>query len=247
LPSEPVSPELALVDPDLARRERARLEERAYLEAVIAAPRRTAASPPVDVAALRRAVETSSPPVDDILEEDEERWRHVITFTRKRLLPAALMCSLLVNGFLVADLVARKGRETATPVAVRMATSTEELPTAPSTNAGALSAPLQTARSATATQTKMKTKKMKTKTLVERKLVSLIVAAPAGKLPRRFVDPATGLVKNNVHVICSRKTRRSFLCAVRLAGDGPVQGIYVRYSLRSGDHGVFKWYGYRDR
>jgi hypothetical protein len=234
LQPEPVSPELVLVDPDLARRERARLEERAYLEAVVAESRRAVetASSTVDVAALRLAVETSSPPVDEMLEE-EERWRHVVTFARKRLLPAALLCSLLVNGFLAAQLVGRKGGETATPVAVRMLTSTDELPTAPSTTAVAPSTPARTAKSATA------------KTSVERKLVSLIVAAPARKLPPRFVDPTTGLVKNNVQVVCRPRPRRSFLCAVRVAGDGPAQGIYVRYRMRSDGHAVFKWYGDR--
>jgi hypothetical protein len=236
LQPEPVSPELVLVDPDLARRERARLEERAYLEVVVATSGPSAALPPVDVATLRRVVETSSPAADDMLYEQEERWRPLITFTRKRLLPAGLMCSLLVNGFLVADLVVRKDRETVTPVAVRMVTPSEELPTAPSTNAVGPLAPVSTARSAKATQTKAS---------VERRLVSLILAAPATKLPRRFVDPTTGLVKNNVHVVCSRKTRRSFLCAVRLAGDGPAQGIYVRYRIGSRGNGVFTWYGYR--
>jgi hypothetical protein len=236
LPPEPVSPELVLVDPDLARRERARLEERAYLEAVVATSAPTAAVPPVDVATLRRVVETSSPAADDMHEEQEDRWRPLITFTRKRLLPAALMCSLLVNGFLVADLVARKGRETVTPVAVRIVTSSEELSTTPSTNAVGPMAPVLTAKSETTAQTK---------TSVERRLVSLILAAPVAKLPRRFIDSTTGLVKNNVHVVCSRKTRRSFLCAVRLAGDRPAQGIYVRYRIGSGGNGVFTWYGDR--
>jgi hypothetical protein len=235
LQPEPVSPELVLVDPDLARRERARLEEKAYLEAVlqVAAPVETA-EPPFDLVALRRAVETSLPAVDDMFEEnEEERWRHVVTHARKRILPGVLMCSLLVNGFLVAQLVAKKGRETATPVAVRMVTSTEELPIAPSTKAVAPSAPVQPSGS------------VKTKTFVERKLVSLIVAAPARKLPRRFVDTATGLVKNNVQVICHHRPSRSFLCAVQLAGDGPARGIYVRYRVRSDGRGVFRWYGER--
>jgi hypothetical protein len=236
LPPEPVSPELVLVDPDLARRERARLEERAYLEAVVATAGPPAPLPPVDVATLRRVVETSSPAVDDMLEEQEDRWRSLITFTRKRLLPAALLCSLLVNGFLVADLVARKGRETVTPVAVRIVTSSEELSTPPSTNAVGPMAPVLTAKSVTTKQTKAS---------VERRLVSLILAAPVAKLPRRFVDPKTGLVKNNVHVVCSHKTRRSFLCAVRLPGDRPAQGIYVRYRIRADGNGVFKWFGDR--
>jgi hypothetical protein len=236
LPPEPVSPELVLVDPDLARRERARLEERAYLEAIVATPSPTAAFLPVDVATLRRVVETSSAAVDEVFEEQEDRWRPLITFTRKRLLPAALLCSLLVNGFLVADLVARKGRESVTPVAVRIVTSTGERSTALSTNAVGPIAPVLTAKPASSAQTK---------TSVERKLVSLILAAPVSKLPSRFVDSTTGLVKNNVRVVCSRKTRRSFLCAVQLPGDRPAQGIHVRYRIRSGGNGVFTWYGDR--
>jgi len=53
LRSEPVSPELVLVDPELARRERARLEERAYLEETL------------NIAAIRRALESELVPVED--------------------------------------------------------------------------------------------------------------------------------------------------------------------------------------
>jgi hypothetical protein len=236
LPPEPVSPELVLVDPDLARRERARLEERAYLETVVATARGpTAALPAVDVATLRRVVETSSAPDDEMLEEND-RWRHLIRFTRRRLLPAALMCSLLLKGFLVADLVAGKGPETVTPVAARVVASREALSSRPSTRSLGPTAPVLTGKPAAVAQTK---------TSVERRLVSLILAAPVAKLPRRFVDSATGLVKNNVQVVCSRNTRRSFLCAVRLPGDRPSQGIHVRYRMRAGGKGFFQWL--RDR
>jgi len=88
---EPVSPELVLIDHELARRERARLEEKAYLQRVL------------DVAPLRRALENLPPPVEDFARR--RPWRDAATFSRRRLLPAVLLCSLLVNGFLVANLV----------------------------------------------------------------------------------------------------------------------------------------------
>src|SRR5438034_11220629 len=93
---EPVSPELVLIDPELARRERARLEEKAYLQSVL------------DVAALRRAADIPAPPTAETVPRPAP-WRDATTFAKRRLLPAALLCSLAANGFLVAHLVARGG------------------------------------------------------------------------------------------------------------------------------------------
>ena len=218
---EPVSPELVLVDPELARRERARLEEKAYLREVL------------DIAALRSALEAELAPA----EETSRRrggWREIATFSRRRLVPAALLCSLLANGFLVADLVARKGEE-ATQVAVRIATASTL--TAQSNSTASTGGP-PTTRSAT---------KATMKAAVERRVVSLILSAPSRKLPRDFVDPATGLVKNNVQVVCTKRKPRSFLCAVRLASDGATRALFVRYRMLDESHGVFRWYGYRNR
>jgi hypothetical protein len=226
LSSEPVSPELVLVDPELARRERARLEERAYLDSVL------------DVAALRRAVETYPPPVEEVLPE-RVLARDVVLFARRRLVPAALLCSLLANGFLVAKLVTRESSQTATPVAVRIVTSANEVSTAPASTSGV-------ATSGVATNDVAPTTSETSKAVVERKLASLIISAPARKLPRNFVDPATGLVKNNVRVVCRRRTVHAFLCSIRLPSDGPREGILVRYHTRGGT-GTFTWYGYKRR
>src|SRR5438034_6823145 len=92
LPPEPVSPELVLVDPELARRERARLEEKAYLQSVL------------DVAALRRAVESQTPSAETM--HPGRQWRAATAFAKRRLVPAALLGSLLANGLFVAHLVA---------------------------------------------------------------------------------------------------------------------------------------------
>jgi len=237
---EPVSPELVLIDPELARRERARLEEKAYLKEVL------------DVAALRRAVAGEPPPGEEI-GGPGSGWDEIAIFSRRRLVPAALLCSLLANGFFVADLVARKGEE-ATQVAVRMVTLTASTSTAVQRNSVIRTAELQTRSSRKVlptgapqvrSTTKVAATKSPTKASVERKVVSLILSAPNHKLPRHFVDPTTGLVKNNVQVVCAKKTPRSYLCAIRLATDARKKALLVRYRVVNAEQGLFTWYGYR--
>ena len=209
---EPVSPELVLIDPELARRERARLEEKAYLQSVL------------DVAALRRAANIPAPPTAETVPRPAP-WRDATTFAKRRLLPAALLCSLAANGFLVAHLVARGGGEEAAQLA---ATLTESAPTVPAVTAVATAAP-------------------STKGAVERKVFALILSAPARRLPRTLIDSNTGLVKNNVQVVCRQKTQpqRSFVCAVRLSSDSASKALYVRYRRDKNGHAAFKWFGSR--
>jgi hypothetical protein len=215
-----------LVDPELARRERARLEEKAYLQSVL------------DVAVLRRASESQPPPIEETVRR-RLTGRDATTFPKRRLVPAALLCSLLANGFLVAHLVARQGEE-ATQVAVRMVTLTESVPTAPP--ASAVATGQGETRAATTVPT---TTAPGTKTDVERRIVSLILSAPASKLPHNFIDPTTGLVKNNVQVVCKKRKQRSFLCAVRLPLKTASRALYVRYRTDKNGRAAFKWYRYR--
>ena len=156
-------------------------------------------------------------------------------------LQGALLCSLLANGFLAAELVSRTDGD-ATPVAVRMVTLTESA--AALTTSPASSIPERAITTTQRQEQKQNRKLLGTKASVERKLLSVIVAAPARKLPARFVDRKTGLVKNNVQVACRRETR-SFLCIVRLASDERKGGIHVRYRVTRKGKEVFRWYGYR--
>jgi hypothetical protein len=242
LQPEPVSPELVLVDPVLAARERARLEEAAQLQAIY------------DVAALRRAVERQPTPAEEPLRR-RPRWRDAATFSQRMLLPAALLCSLLGNGFFAAEMLSRTDEETATQVAVRMVTITEpgsasqsasSASSAPSASSVREEASTSSVSEGVSTTAKLPQEKLRASSaMVEQKLVSLIVAAPARKLPRRFVDRKTGLVKNNVQVVCRQDTISSFMCAVRLPADTPNSGIYVRYEINGKGKEVFRWYGYR--
>jgi hypothetical protein len=220
---EPVSPELVLVDPELARRERARLEEKAYLQEVL------------DIGALRQALEVERPDLE-VIDQRRPSRRDLAVTAKRRLVPAALLCSLLANGLLVARLVAHHGEE-ATQVAVRVVTLTARSPqpTAGPNAAAPTSAP-------TSQRTTTISRALTAKGAVERKVVSLILAAPAHKLPRDFIDPATGLIKNNVQVVCRAAKVRSFLCAVRLA-EGGHKPLFVRYRVRKNGKAAFTWYG----
>jgi hypothetical protein len=87
-----------------------------------------------------------------------------------------------------------------------------------------------------------------TKAALERKVVALILSAPARRLPHDFIDSTTGLVKNNVQVVCKKQQvqGRSFLCAVRPPSDGVNdKALYVRYRTNKNGSGAFKWYGYK--
>jgi hypothetical protein len=223
---EPVSPELVLIDPELARRERAKLEERAQLRAIH------------EAADLRLAFERAAARSSETPPEPAVRGPELAAFVQRRILPAALLCSLLLNGFFAAKLVTRDEAfvSAAAPLpapvvtsAARAATSTTAVTTAVKRNV--VRASSRRPRGVTA------------KASVERKLVSLMLAAPAGKLPDAFVDSATGLVKNNLQVVCRRRPK-SYLCAIRIAGGAQGKGLLVRYREQRG-RDVFTWYGYR--
>jgi hypothetical protein len=224
LQQSPISPELVLVDPELARRERARLEEKAYLESIR------------DVA-IRDAFEQPPTTVQDGTQLGPRSSERATGF-RRRLVPVALLCSLLANGYLAAHLVVHTG-DSAARVAVRM--------TAPTAPPSAVSATVSPAQLQSQRAAKTPTTVLSTKSAVERTVVSLILSAPARKLPRAFIDPSTGLVKNNVHVACGGTKRRAFLCTVRLPSDSTSKVMYVRYRTDKKGHGVFNWNGYRPR
>jgi hypothetical protein len=219
VPLEPVSPELVLVDPEFAQRERSRLCEKARLEELL------------DVANLRRAVIHDLP----VAEREEERVAAPTAatgFLRRRILPPALLCSLVVNGYLAADFVVRGDQNAAAPVPVAaypVATVTSASPpTVPRgsiEHSGISPAPAS-------------------KTDVERKLASLVLSAPSRKLPPAFVDPKTGLVRNNVQVVCRAAKHRSYLCTIALGRSVAKRALVVRYRTAQNGGDRFRWYGY---
>jgi hypothetical protein len=213
---EPVSPELVLVDPELAERERSRMREKAALELYLATH-----PPPA-------AVQWSNEPVAAVAQRAPSVDRPRLTtrdLLRKRLLPAALVVSVFANGYLASDLVLRADREASTAVAVAVRPAASAAPTLRTSPP----APRRVAR----------------KTIVEQKLVSLVLSAPARKLPRAFIDPKTGLVRNNVQVSCRAAKRRSYLCTVGLASAHGSKALIVRYRTTRAGRDQFAWHGYK--
>jgi len=96
---EPISPELVLVDPDLARVERARLTERAELAAA------------VDASALRLAVERTLQPEPEDASFKGDGSRSVGRSTRMLVLQALFLVALLANGVVLAIVVAGNGKD----------------------------------------------------------------------------------------------------------------------------------------
>jgi hypothetical protein len=82
---------------------------------------------------------------------------------------------------------------------------------------------------------------------LERKLLNRIVQAPAGKLPRALIDPKTGLAKNGLQAVCRRESGRSLLCVIQPPKHKLGEGLYARYRVnRKGTGGAFTWYRYRN-
>jgi hypothetical protein len=235
-----ISPELVLVDPELARRERDRLEEKAKFDALLT----------TWGYALPALVE---PAPSEERSDSWLNWREAARVSRKRLLAAALMGSLFVSGYLAVELLGRIGSD-ATSDAVVMVVRTES-------SAALTASPAESVQSRTAVPIRTEARKPKVKarnaapirtgarkpkvklpaaSVVERRLLLSMITAPGRDVPARFLDRRTGSAKNNVQVACRRQTS-SFLCAVRLPSSTQNAVVYVRYSQTRNGNGVFHW------
>jgi hypothetical protein len=225
--SEPISPELVLVDPELRRA----VLERARLQVVPAPETFPEPEPAVEPEPVARPMVLALPPPAPAVP-----WRVPLpplaprppSRTRRYLTRAVLPLSLALNAILIAVVVsdARNSPQAspAPPVLeVAVPGKTGQKPAAPS-------GPTRHPRNPG----------------LERKLLNLIVEEPRGKLPRALIDSKTGLAKNGLQAVCRESSRRSFLCVVQPAKHKPGQGLYVRYRLnRKGKGGTFTWYRYR--
>src|SRR4051794_7890340 len=218
--SEPLSPELVLVDPELARRERARLTEMALQQALL------------DIAALHRRFSREA---DAVAAELDRPRSEPVSRPRKsaarRLLPAALVSLVLIA--LVPFVGGSRGRSaiSAPPSASRPSSGVLAARTARA-DGSTLRGPLVAAA-----------RSLPRRLVIENRIASLILAAPAEKLPRSFVDPRTGRAHASVTVAC-RACSGLFRCVACVLGGAGVGGIVVAFRPRPGG-GVFAWYGYR--
>jgi hypothetical protein len=253
--SEPISPELVLVDPELRRALQAQALERAQLRLVVSPePSRRAQAPDRAAVALSespwQAHPAAVPPFSLPLPEAEpRRARRVLAGTRRYLVRAILPISLVLNAILitlaVSDATVSPPPTAAGPSLSRTAPDNKQTPS-PATKAKRQST--QTPATA-ATERKPTAPRLGARDpRLERKLLNLVVQAPAGKLPRALIDSKTGLAKNGLQAVCRRENGRSFLCVVRPPKQHkPGEGLYARYRVnRKGNGGAFTWYRYRN-
>lgn len=198
---EPISPELALIDPELAREHLAWLERSAEARSVPESIPAPSAAPVSQVGTQARA----SP------------WRTGAG--------VAVALSLGLNGFLVADVVARDRPAPAVqpPAAAVGVLAPPPVPDVPT-------ASTEAARSGAA---------------IEQRILSLLVSSPHTRLPASMIDSATGLPKNGLQAVCHDGPSGSELCLVRPAQHRPGEGIYVRYTPTPDGRGTFRWSPYR--
>jgi hypothetical protein len=264
--SEPISPELVLVDPELRGALQAQALERAPLQLLVnpePEPSRPPPAPePAPVAlsespSLSRAAAAPAVVAVPLSEAEPPGARWVLGRPQRYLVRAILPISLVLNAILITLAVSdatvsppKEGRPALSPAvpdtgkerpslsakAKRQPNSTQKAPALGKTSAASNRAARSTAPHLGARDPRL-----------ERKLLNLIVQAPAGKLPRALIDSKTGLGKNNLHAVCRRSDgSRSFLCVVQPVRHKPGEGLYVRYrSNRKGTGGTFTSYHYR--
>lgn len=242
---EPISPELVLVDPDLATRVRAVPAERPR-----PGPKRTLG----DDAAAQRAGGADVRPAS--------------TRAFKRLSAVLLGIGLMASGFLAAAAVSGTNSEPQpmSPPDGGVALAPETTGAASVRTAGrrrSASAARTTVRARPAAKPKQRRadanrrrrappKRRKqttakaaaeTSAAVERKLLTVIVQSPAGKLPPALIDAKTGLAKNNLQAVCTPSSdARSFVCVVTSAIQPGAPPVYALYRPTRSGRGAFTWY-----
>jgi hypothetical protein len=247
--SEPISPELVLVDPELARRVRATPDPATSWElrpAPLAPPPSCEGGlvvrEPTRVTATRLA-----------------RARHFAGRVVLVAVGAAIMASgygtatamfrqeVDVASFAPADPVpaAVTPSEAASPAVVTSGGANGEAKPTNEPRARAGSSRRTAPRSRSVADAASAPRLEETSGSVERRLLALIIASPAGKLPASLIDPATGLARGNLQAVCRPSVEaRSFVCVVRSAGEPGRGEVWVQYARAAG-RPRFTWYGPR--
>jgi hypothetical protein len=250
---ELISPELVLVDPELARTERARLFERTRPQVL------------ADASTPGKGAEQAAPPRSPLQAPPRRQsWRSALDPLGKHVALVLVGISLMTNGMLFAAVLSRS--PSAQPAHTLVVTKPLVAPKPPSSvpvvptargNSGRTQSRSRPAGSSTVRQqqptrdtgrrvTRRTSGLRKTSAIVERRILALVVQSPTGRLPSALIDTRTGLAKNNLQAVCRPSKASSLLCVIRPVQHKPKEGLYVRYRPTRTGQGVFTWYRYRN-
>lgn len=255
--SEPISPELVLVDPELARIAREALPEAPpQVERLKPVPRPVAPPPVVHEPSPLAAPPPLPLPLPSTLPpyEAPPPARRVPEWLR--LLLAAALGGLVVAA---APPVAHRVGDALTPPGpvvaerpARTAPTTTALPTPTASkpkpdHARTVAQPHAHTRTDSADSAGSAGSAVRAKQRAERLVLRGLARAKKGSVPAGLLDPATGLVKTNVQVICTPAgTSVSVFDCLARAGDAPPgAGLVVSCRLLPGDRAELSWRGYR--
>jgi hypothetical protein len=250
-----ISPELVLVDPELALVARAALESPTGVRAMppeTGAGREPTPEPPLFYALDPPRLTMSTPlPARGRRESSRARASRLLSVT----VPAVLFGSLLVSLALAGALLGASDLPGLAPSlpAVSMQASLERLQEEPGnasavTKAPAVDTTRPTRRPATATRHRAKPSAM-AKAAAERTVLGLLQTAPRSRITK-LLDPKTGLLENNVQAVCRRRSGSGparFLCVIRSASAPRGAGLFITYTARRDGLWSATWLGYRTR
>jgi hypothetical protein len=234
-----ISPELVLVDPELAQVARLRLAaEAAARDSVVLRP----SEPPPLSPATSLLVPIGGRPVAPRL----DRATAAARATAERMTPTLLFVSLLLNLVFAASLFAGNSDaptlEPAPPAAKPLGqteSKSSKLPTARQ-KTSPRHRPAQHARTVQGGVISARTKAD-----AERTVLALALQGGRGRAPK-LIDPQTGQLRNNVQSVCRGAGDGSLLCVVSPPHHKPGEGLYFRYHPRRGTRGAaITWLGYR--
>jgi hypothetical protein len=268
--SHEISPELVLVDPELAVIARASLAQRAekptppVLATPAAPPEAPAAVPLYYALDTPRVVHSPAARVAEPPPAAEPRlrgWEAVLAAAShlfSLVTPAMLFLSFLVNLALAGVLLAsggdvpQLGPEPAVvqPVSTEAPAPIGETPAVEQTSAPPSSQVTERARTRPGTKAKAKAgraraaqARARAKASAERTVLTLLQTAPKARIAA-LIDPRSGLLKNNVQAVCQRRPAKlvtRFVCAIRVAGAPRRSAVYMRYSVKQGGGWSVTW------
>lgn len=229
---QPISPELALVDPDLAREAGDPLFPRPSLNGAHFAPIGTI---PVRIRPARVRYPAARPG-----RHPTHSWR----------LPARWVIASLVVLPMCVVALAGIVATSRTPRSSQVAVMPSEAPPAAPDAAPRVG---ETTRDPTPSEPHSRRNGKQSAAAVdrgraeaERRVLAEVARMPVGTLPAGLIDQVSGLPKNNLQAVCRSVPKGSFSCLVRPLRHRRDEGVRVKYRPTPGS-GTFTWSRYRER